>query len=390
MTLGKEKGTVINDVSHRTLSLPRALALGLLCGPALLGLSLDARAEGGGPSPQQIKAAAEEFDRGIKAAQAGDFEGAATHFEGADREAPSPDAIKAAIRARRDAKQPARAATLATLALARYGQNKELSTFARGVVDQAAKGLHKVAVSCKPECVLVVDSKLVPSEAAAEITIFLDPGKHVVGAGWGDKTQSRDVAATAGGSSALSFAPPKVETPPAIPASSASAAVAPTAPPPATEAPKSGGLPPVVTYVGLGLTVALLGVSTWSGLDAKSSPGTAKVKEQCVGLGESCPAYQDGLSKQKRTNILFGVTGGAALATGVIALFLTDWKGGGPVESTASAAPRGLGSGLGLRRVGVVPAFDGQSATIHAMGQFLCLPPSCSKRTKFLDSTATS
>jgi hypothetical protein len=376
LTLGKEKGTVLDDVSLRTLSLPRALALGLLCGPALLGLSLDARAEGG-PSPQQIKAAAEEFDRGIKAAQAGDFEGAATHFEGADREAPSPDAIKAAIRARRDAKQGARAATLANLALNRYAQNKELATFARGVIEQSAKGLHKVAVTCKPECVLVVDSKLVPSEAAAEITVFLDPGKHAVNAGWGDKTQSREVVATAGGSSSLSFAPPKAEpvasATPAVSASSKAPATAPSSTTDAPPAASGSGFSPAVAYVGFGLTAVLAGVSVWSGLDAKSNPGTAKVKEQCVGLGESCPVYQDGLSRQKRTNVLLGVTGGAALVTGVIALFLTDWKSGGPPESTAARgpqAPRGFVDALGLRQVGVVPGFDGQSATIHATGQF--------------------
>jgi hypothetical protein len=309
------------------------------------------------PTPQQIKTAAEEFDRGIKAAQAGNFDEAAAHFEAADREAPSPDALKAAIRARRDAKQGARAATLAALALARHASHQDLAAFARGVLDQFSPGLHKVAVSCDPDCLLVVDNKLVPAEAAAKITLYLDPGPHAVSAGWGDKTQSKEITASAGGASALSFSPPKDTPPPSSPSSSPA-----SAPPASTEisptSPPKGGLSPAFTYVGIGLTVALGGASIWSGLDAQSNPGPDKVKEKCVGLGESCPEYKDGLSRQRRTNLLLAATGGTAVLTGVVAAFLTDWSGSsGPASARAPRLVPGV-------------SFDTSGATLHAAGRF--------------------
>jgi hypothetical protein len=355
LTLNPEKGTVsVNVASGQSVSW-RVPTLGAaLVGALLLLNSPPALAKN--PTPQQIKTAAEEFDRGVKAAQAGNFDEAAAHFEAADREAPSPDALKAAIRARRDAKQGARAATLAALALARHASNQDLAAFAKGVLDQFSSGLHKVAVSCDPDCLLVVDNKLVPAEAAAKITLYLDPGPHAVAAGWGEKTQSKEITASAGGSSALSFSPPK-DAPP--PASAPSAA-----PPPGTSAelssanPPKGGLPPAVAYVGIGLTVALGGASLWSGLDAQSNPGPDKVKEKCVGLGESCPEYKDGLSRQRRTNILLAATGGTAVLTVAVAAFLTNWSGS---SSPASARTPRLVPGV---------SFDTTGATLHAAGRF--------------------
>lgn len=361
LTLRREKGTLSDEVASGRFSSWRPLILAAAVGGCLaLGPTLSSAA---GPTPQQIKAAADEFDRGVKSAQAGNMDEAASHFEAADREAPSPDALKAAIRARRDAKQPARAATLAALALTRYPADKALSDFARSVLTQAGPTLHKVAVACKPECLLVVDNKLVPAEASTEIALYLDPGKHTVSAGWNDKNQSRDVTATAGGSSSLSFSPPPAEKPAA--SASATAREAPTesateaSPPP----PAPGGkLSPVFTYVGIGLTVALGGATVWSGLDTQSNPGPDKVKERCVGLGESCPEYKDGLSRQRRTNILLAATGGTAIVTGLVAALLTNWKGdAGPPPTTG--ARRGLNLVPGV-------SFESGGAQFQAAGRF--------------------
>ncbi len=331
------------------------------------------------PTPQQIKTAADEFDRGVKAAQAGNFDEAAQHFEAADREAPSPDALRASVRARRDAKQGARAATLAALALVRYPTTKEVADFARGVITQFSPGLHKLAVSCKPECVLVADNKLVPGEAAAEITLYLDPGKHAVSAGWGDKNQSKELAATAGGSSALTFTAPAdkpVAPPPtasAAPVTSAAPTTTPTASAAPTEtapveAPSSGGkgLSPAVTYVGLGVTAVLTGVTIWSGLDARSNPGTDVVRARCRGLGENCPEYRDGLSRQHRTNGLLGATIGVGVVTGVLAIFFTNWSGGSSSSDTKTTTD------TARKLPTVLPAlsFGDGGAQLHATGRF--------------------
>lgn len=317
------------------------------------------------PSPQQIKAAAEAFDLGVKAAKAGDLEAAASHFETADREAPSPEALRAAIRARRDAKQNARAATLAAQALTRYPAETDLVVFAKGLIDQMGSKLHKVSVSCTPECVLVVDRKLVPGEATRKSTLYLDPGQHTISAGFGAKNASQEVTAAEGGSSEASFTEPKKAD--AAPAAVASApppkaSAEPPAPEPSstsTDKAKKGGLPPAVAIAGLGITAVLAGVTTWSGIDTQSNPGPDKVKQECVNKGTSCQLYQDGLSKQKRTNVLIGVTVGAALVSTTIALFLTDWGG------SSSAPAKGQGP-----RVLPGVAIDGQGATLSATGQF--------------------
>jgi hypothetical protein len=362
LTLKPEKGSVVSTVALGPFFSGRSpvLLAALTTGALLLAFSGDVAAKN--PTPQQIKAAAEEFDRGVKAAQAGNFDEAASRFEAADREAPSPEALRAAIRARRDAKQGARAANLASSALLRYPSNNDLASFARGVLDQFSPGLHRFNITCKPECLLVVDNKLIPGDAASELALFLEPGTHTVSAGWDDKNQSREVTATAGGNSALAFAPPKDDkkTPPPPSASAASSAPAPE-PAESAEAIPSGpkkGLSPAFTYIGIGLTVALGGASIWSGLDAQSNPGPDRVKERCVGLGESCPEYKDGLARQQRTNILLAATGGTAVVTGLVAALLTNW--GDSPSSTARRAPRFL-PGL---------SFEQGGATLQATGRF--------------------
>jgi len=83
-------------------------------------------------------------------------------------------------------------------------------------------------------------------------------------------------------------------------------------------------LPPVLFWVGAGATVAAGGVTIWSGLDTVNNPGVDRVKAECKAGDESCKLYQDGRAKQTRTNILIGVTGVFAVATGVLAA-IVDW-----------------------------------------------------------------
>jgi hypothetical protein len=77
------------------------------------------------------------------------------------------------------------------------------------------------------------------------------------------------------------------------------------------------------------------------------------VRAACAGQPTSCAPYQKGLDKERRTNVLFGATAGAAVVTGVVAVFFTDWSGN---KSTASAPKRGvtptLGTGFGANGSG--------------------------------------
>ena len=72
-------------------------------------------------------------------------------------------------------------------------------------------------------------------------------------------------------------------------------------------------------YTSLGLTVALGALTTWSGVDTLSG----------VDAYEDNPtreAFEDGQDKERRTNILLGVTLSMA-AVSIISLILTDFGG---------------------------------------------------------------
>ncbi len=79
-------------------------------------------------------------------------------------------------------------------------------------------------------------------------------------------------------------------------------------------------------FVGLGVTAALGGVTIWSGLDTRKNPGPDAVRKACAGKPDSCALYQEGLRKEKRTDILIGSTAGAGAITIVLAIF-TKWSG---------------------------------------------------------------
>ena len=296
---------------------------------------------------ERLKMAAEEFDAGRRSYKAKDFEGAAVHFENADRDAPSADALFAAIRSRREAQQLARAATLAASGLVRYPQDKQLAEYANEVLGEADKVLHKVTITCQPQCTLVLDKKLVPpGTETTSATIYVDPGPHDIVAGWpGEKRSSKAVNAVVGGTTQLKLVVPSaVEKP----------APAPTAKPPPVEAepeqpavpekPKvtletSSGLPPAVFLVGVGVTVVAGGVMIWSGLDTKSNPGPDKVRQQCQAAEPDCETlYNQGIAKQNRTNALIIGTAVAGVATGVIGAFFTNW-GGSRAKSGSSLVP---------------------------------------------------
>src|SRR5947209_6620232 len=114
------------------------------------------------PDAERLKAAAEEFDSGRRAFKLKDFENSAAHFENADRDAPSPEALQSAIRARKEAGHTARAATLAALALSRYPSDKAVGDYARQILSESERLLFRLAVTCSPECAIVVDNKVMP------------------------------------------------------------------------------------------------------------------------------------------------------------------------------------------------------------------------------------
>ena len=307
------------------------------------------------PDAAQIRQAAEQFDAGVIAYKQKDFEGAASRFEAADAAVPGAKALRQAIRARMEAGQGARAATLSAQAIERYPGDDVTVKLAKDTIDKVAPLVQKLNISCASPCVLALGTRSVPGESNTRWTVFVDPGKINVGASFfgGSSSAPQEINAVAGKSSDFRFEPEEKKTTPKpvvvpVPGSDKPSPVVDTPPdlPPTDTVPtKSSGIHPAAFIVAGVATLGLGGVTIWSGLDAKNNPGVDAVKAQCVGLGETCPAYVEGRKKQVRTNIFIGATAGTAAVTVVLAI-LTNWHGkkkvsGPAAEPTAAITDHG-------------------------------------------------
>lgn len=308
-----------------------------------------------GPDPAKLKAASESFDAGARAFSANRFDEAGDHFEAADAAAPSARVLQLAIKSRRKSNQLARAATLAALALERYGSDKETKKLADETIAELAGKLHRVGVSCVSPCLLAAGSKIVHGEAATRWTVYLTPGKTTIGASFVGNLTAKDqpISATAGGTSTLRFAPPRDgSSGGAEPGGGGSAGTGggdQGGPSQGGEGAAGGGtgeggasdgglgeggsgdgsggeaksdwrIHPAFFFVGLGITAGLGGATIWSGIDTINEPGTDRVRQECAGQGETCPLYQEALDKELRTNVLIGATAGAAAVTLVLGI----------------------------------------------------------------------
>jgi hypothetical protein len=309
----------------------------------LLGLaafSAASRAPAAGPpAPDRIQSAAQEFDTGRRAYLAGDFGQAAVHFENAYHDAPRPEPLRSAIRARLAAHDDARAATLASLASARYADDQATVALANETLATLSPRLLGVTVACDPECAVAADGRAVSLEDATSLTFYLAPGKHAIVVGWpSDRERAITVEGPAGSIREVRvIAPPLPPAPAPMPAPAAPPLESPR-PAPASVA-HTKPLGPGVFAVGAGLTAAGIAATIVSGVLATNDPGTANVKRDCVGLGASCPEYQRGLSAQLRTNVLLGATAGVGLTTAVIGVFFTQWSRPAASASSVSVSP---------------------------------------------------
>jgi len=317
-----------------------------LAGPLTAMMPPDARAQST-MDPEKLKFAAEEFDAGRRAYKSGDFPRAASHFETAFRDAPSPQALRMAIRSRNEAGHYARAATLCVRAQSLYPDDAETIQLAQRILKESAPKLYKVTIECEPACTVLVDGRLVRDDAATRQVIFTPGGKHTLVAGWDQSRKlSKDVDGVAGESAVLSFEAPPEEVKPAVP----------TAKPVETikiEEVSSGKASPTLFWLGAAVTGAFAGLTVASGIDTLNSPGKDTVREACVGQGTSCPEYRDGLDKQSRTNYLLASTVVGVASVSVIGLFFTDWGDGDAsadkgtdVSVSPMADPAGRGVGM--------------------------------------------
>src|ERR1043165_9098617 len=131
-----------------------ALPISLLA--LALSVGTNARAQTAEPTPAQVRAAAEAFDKGREAYKAEEYVEAAEQFEKADSNAPSPTALELAIRARDKAGELDRAATLMSLALKRHPDDANLLKIASDLSKRASATLFELTASCDTPCDLTV------------------------------------------------------------------------------------------------------------------------------------------------------------------------------------------------------------------------------------------
>ena len=76
----------------------------------------------------------------------------------------------------------------------------------------------------------------------------------------------------------------------------------------------------------MAITAGLGATSIWSGIDTINNPGADAVRKACQSASPDCQTLNEqGVAKQRRTNILIGSTAGAAAVTVVFAIF-TRWR----------------------------------------------------------------
>lgn len=318
---------------HRTPRWVHCAALALIT-----FLTVVARAE------EDVQAASAAFAEGQRAQLRGDFPRAGELFEIADQAAPSPGALRSAIRNREAAGQDVRAATLALRAIERYGDDRETRSLADATVARLAGRLTRVRVRCGEPCTLTVDGGLVGSKASPATEFFVSQGPHVVEARWAGREPvskafegaagqalDQELRPPAGASPTAPAATPSgiaASAPPAttLPAPAPSAEAAWPAPRPAANmgsgpgpaAPARHGLPPTVFWVGTGLTVVAGGLLTWSGLD------TLSARDRYV-KDPTRAGFDNGKSLETRTNVLLATTAALGAGTIAIGLFATDF-----------------------------------------------------------------
>jgi hypothetical protein len=279
-----------------------------------------AAAEGADPQSVSVgdrEKAADAYDQGTSAYLSERYELAAHWFERAYRLVPTSTALLQAVRAHHKAGNSIRAANLALQLRDGYPSDARSKQVADVVIATAKPMNVLVKAECEKECTLELDGALIQHP-----TFFVTPDvEHALKAAFGGGETSIFVQGAAGDIKAVTLDAPAPPPPPAVPR--------------------------WAFFSSLGATVALGAVTVWSGIDANNGVSAYESAARTAnspginGGGSPTPQEQaqslleEGRSKERRTNILIGVTAGMAATTAVLGVF-TNWKG----ESREAASKR--------------------------------------------------
>lgn len=288
-------------------------------------VSVDARAE-----------AADAYDLGTAAYLGQNYELAGRWFERAYRVAPTSAALLQAVRAHHRAGHAIRAANLALELRDSYPNDERAKKAANAVISEVGPDNVLVHAQCEKECTLELDGALTRHDS-----FFVTPEvEHNLKAAFDHGETSTAIQGEAGSEKRVLVAAPAAPAPPPVPR--------------------------WAFFSSLGATLALGAVTVWSGVDANRGVSEYEAAARTAsspginGNISPTPAQQaqdlleEGRQKERRTNILIGVTAGMAVTTAVLGVF-TNWKG-----ETRDVAYKRLEPSVGVTRNGGALSIKGR------------------------------
>lgn len=291
-------------------------------------LSWNSAAADGSVSVDDRAKAAEAYDQGTSAYLAKHYEVAAHWFERAYRVVPTSAALLQAMRAHQKAGNVVRAANIGLELRDEYPEDQRSVRAAKQMIESAAADNVLVQAVCERTCTLELDGALIRHSS-----FFVTPDiEHTLKAAFEAGETSTSVEASAGETTDVTLLAPASPAPPPVPR--------------------------WAFFSSLGATVALGAVTIWSGIDANNGVDAYEAAAQTANspgintLGSPTPAEQaqalleEGQQKERRTNILIGVTAGMAVTTAVLGVF-TNWKG-----ESREPAPKRIEASVGASRAG--------------------------------------
>jgi tetratricopeptide (TPR) repeat protein len=252
--------------------------------------------------------AAAKFHEGEAAFKRHAYSEAADDFEAAYAIAPHPFALWNAADSREKAGDLARAANLCARYLRESPANDANRSEAAARLASLTPRLSRVTITAPGGDGATIDGAPAPS-----FELFVDPGDHLVAAKFPDGPAERRVSLVAGARASITLEPERAR------------------PRPAPFSAMGGERPDVIFAArsqkplgrgwivgGAAATAALGGLVLWSGLDTHSA-------YQAYAKEPTRAGFDDGVSKERRTNVLVVATGVAGAATLTLALFAVEW-----------------------------------------------------------------
>jgi tetratricopeptide (TPR) repeat protein len=253
-----------------------------------------------------------EFDAGIDAYKAGDYQKAAAHFTAAYGYRKHPVVLFNLALAEARLGQVVEALDHFDQVLADPETPKDLVSTIEREKRQADAQVGKLEIDAGLGAETYVDDRRVEGEPAQA---RVNPGDHSVRVVVHGRTAlERSVHLGAG--ERLRLAVDRAPAPPPPP---------PPKPPPPPPPPPPSGPSPLYFYAGAGLSAVLGGVTVWSALDTRRAYDDYQRDLPTLAQSEVNQRVDDGHKKELRTNVLIGVTAVSLVGTAALGLFVVDW-----------------------------------------------------------------